>query len=258
MRTRIAILLVSLLYVAASSVPDEEQALQAFARFLELNKAGKLQSPEARALLIGEALDWTRETIGPFSGPADALIAISTDSLVVRVPVTMPNAEVKDFYFYLRENGGWKISAMRSLALTGIIYMVRDMDPNEIAAIPDGAYIVENARLTLRSDHELRSWFAEHSDELRRVAALVGESSTELHRVKAAELNETAILKDLRGLALSSARRLPNGVEFVIGGMVDNHVGFLHLRSGAPPPISPRNYIWIESLGEGWYLFRTT
>lgn len=98
--------------------------------------------PRGAALLTGEALyDWSRATIGPF-GPADTLVAISIDSLVARVPVAAPNGEVKEFYFYLQQDDGWKISAMRSLALTGLAYMVRDIDPAEVAAVPAGAYMV--------------------------------------------------------------------------------------------------------------------
>jgi hypothetical protein len=238
---------------------DREEAHRALARFLDLNKAGKLQSSEARELLTGEALShWSTETIGPFVGTPDTLITISKGASVARVPVTAPNGEVKDFYFYLERDPGWKIAAMRSLALPGVLYMVRDMEPADVAATPGGAYMVENARLTLLSDSELRSWFAKHSDELSRIAALVGESPNDRHRVEPAESNETPIAKGLRGLALSSARRLPNGAEIVVGGIIDNSVGFLCLRSGAPPPISPSRYIWIESLGGGWYLFRTT
>jgi hypothetical protein len=64
--------------------------------------------------------------------------------------------------------------------------------------------------------------------------------------------------KQLRELGLSSARRQHNGIEILIGGIIDNSVGFLNLQSGEPPPISPDEYIWVESLGNGWFLFRTT
>jgi hypothetical protein len=47
-------------------------------------------------------------------------------------------------------------------------------------------------------------------------------------------------------------------VDVVIGGLVDNTVGFVHVRDGAPPPIDSSDRIWVEPLGSGWFLFRTT
>ena len=259
MRLRLATVLLPVLFLAAPAVPGHDQALRVLGRLLDLNAAGELQSSEARALLTGEALShWSTETIGPVTGSPDTLTAISAASLVARVPVAAPNGEVKDFYFYLQRDSGWKISAMRTLSSVGPLYMIRDMDPAKIASIPGGAYMSENARLTLLSDSQLRSWFIDHSEELKHLATLVSESSTEVHRVETAEPAETPIVRALRALALSSARRLPSGAEIVIGGIIDNSVGFLYLRSGTPPPISPSHHIWIEDLGSGWYLFRTT
>lgn len=259
MRVRIATILICALCLGAGAGPDQGAALHALERLLELNAAGQMQTPEARSLLTGEALShWSTDTIGPITGSPNSVVETDAGSLVARVSATAPSGETKDFYFYLQKESQWKVSAMRTLSAVGPLYMVRDMDPSKLATIPGGAYTAENARLTLLSDSELRSWFNAHSTELRQVAALVAESPTELHRVDLAEPDRDPITQKLRELALSSARRLPNGAEIVVGGIIDNSVGFTYLRSGEPPPVSAQKYIWVESLGNGWFLFRTT
>jgi hypothetical protein len=259
MRVRIAITLISALFLSAIAPADQDEALHTLERLLELNAAGQLQTPEARSLLTGEALThWSTDTIGPISGSPNSIVATDGGGLAARVSATAPNGETKDFYFYLRKTSQWQVSAMRTLSAVGPLYMVRDMEPGKLAAIPGGTYTAENARLTLFSDRELRSWFQSHAEELRQLAALLAQSSTERYRVDPAEPDNAPITQKLRELALSSARRLSNGSEIVVGGIIDNSVGFFHLRSGEPPPISPEEYIWVESLGGGWYLFRTT
>jgi hypothetical protein len=48
-------------------------------------------------------------------------------------------------------------------------------------------------------------------------------------------------------------------VKVTIGGILDNSVGFLHAADPASvPPIDPSEHIWIEPVGDGWYLFKTT
>jgi hypothetical protein len=245
--------------LGASAAPDQDAALHALERLLELNAAGQLQTPEARSLLTGEALShWSTDTIGPITGSPNSVVETDGGGLAARVSATAPNGETKDFYFYLQKESQWKVSAMRTLSAVGPLYLVRDMDPSKLSTIPGGAYTAENARLTLFSDAELRSWFDAHSAELRQVAALIAESPIELHRVDSTEPDKAPITQKLRKLALSSARRLPNGAEIIVGGITDNSVGFTYLRSGEPPPVSPQEYIWVESFGSGWFLFRTT
>jgi hypothetical protein len=63
----------------------------------------------------------------------------------------------------------------------------------------------------------------------------------------------------LRALGLIGIGYAESGaIEIMIGGVVDNSVGFLFVGEQAPPPMSDDNYIWVEPIGDGWCLFRTT
>ena len=45
----------------------------------------------------------------------------------------------------------------------------------------------------------------------------------------------------------------------VIGGILDNSVGFFHAPAGCdPPPMSPHDIILLGALEPGWYLYKTT
>lgn len=46
------------------------------------------------------------------------------------------------------------------------------------------------------------------------------------------------------------------GTEVRVSGFLDSVLGLLHLPNGTPPPISAKDYIFIEELAEDWYLFR--
>ncbi|HEY0461397.1 MAG TPA: hypothetical protein VGC97_19840, partial [Pyrinomonadaceae bacterium] len=65
-----------------------------------------------------------------------------------------------------------------------------------------------------------------------------------------------AALKNLHFTALET--KSDGSIEFTIGGVTDNTVGFIYSPKAAPPQIDGWRYIWVEKLAAGWYLFRTT
>jgi hypothetical protein len=65
-----------------------------------------------------------------------------------------------------------------------------------------------------------------------------------------------AALENLHFTALET--KSDGSIEFTIGGVTDNTVGFIYSPKAAPPQIDGWRYIWVEKLAAGWYLFRTT
>jgi hypothetical protein len=65
-----------------------------------------------------------------------------------------------------------------------------------------------------------------------------------------------AALKNLHFTALET--KSDGSIEFIIGGVLDNSVGFIYSPKNAPPEIDGWRYIWVEKIAAGWYLFRTT
>jgi len=230
----------------------------ALERLLALNAASHLNGPEGRALLTGELASLDRPSIGPLV-PPDALVALTGGKAVARIPAHGDDAP--DLYLYLRQgpDGHWTIEAARTLALTGLTRELRRM----LRAIPHRTADLEaglrNAELTLASDQALRTWFAENRASLERLRGIAeggGTPPDEVERVVESP-QVTRLLGDLHAILVRISH--VGVVSVTIGGILDNSVGFLHAPNPAVvPAIDPSDHIWIEPVGDGWYLFKTT
>lgn len=146
------------------------------------------------------------------------------------------------------------------LALTGIIeqaYLGLKAKPN---LTEEEKSLFANLKLTLAPDKELKTWFSENSKLLSKLtASLRAKNNNIAFYVRRDDKQFPEAAELLRKLNLSSASVEANGnIEFIIGGVTDNTVGFVYSPSKNPPKISPSSYIWVEEVGTNWYLFRTT
>jgi hypothetical protein len=225
---------------------DEAEIRSTVGRFLRLNSSGRVNPADARQMLTGEALEmWVDPSLGEIPGEPGTVVLVRDDFAVCRVTGSYPDGGGKDLYFYLERKESWKISALRTLALTGIPELTRrELEEKKGALTDDEDYVLRNLSLTLSTDQELRDWFGRNKASLGEIA----RSATPEKRSQIC-----------RHLGLSRVEQDEDGaVTVVVGGMTDNTVGFLYLPLGSPPPIDPGSYIWVESLGNDWYLFRTT
>lgn len=230
---------------APSKVPIEAQ--NALTRFLALNNQGKLKSASAIPLLTGEATRFAQtDTLGQTSAP-DAFQLLDSHHVVARVQGMDGKVPVADIYFYLTLSGStWKVTALRSLALTGMIEMAMEELQKKSKLTAHEQEELANMKLTLSLDRDLRTYFTTHQPQFEKL------------RIIAAK-NPNAAESNLRQLGLNSVSK-ENGtnLHFVIGGMVDNTVGYLYSPSNRPPQITPNEYIWVEKIADKWYIFRTT
>ncbi|BCM92020.1 hypothetical protein IAD21_03899 [Abditibacteriota bacterium] len=238
--------------VSAQTPAQQKAARTVFERFRMLNQTKKLNTPPARAIVTGEAIAYTSNTqLGPISKP-DAFVFPDATHAVTRVQgLSEKGAPIIDVYFYLTRSGSnWKLSALRTLALTGITGMVRDQLERKPKLSPKERDELANIHLLLSLDADLRAHFQRNQAAFARLATSERQplSSTELTKLK-------------RQLAFDpspSASEHGDGLEWIIGGTLDNTVGYGYSKSGQLPPISPNEIIWAERLSPHWYLFRTT
>jgi hypothetical protein len=204
------------------------------------NKAG-LRSAEGKALLSGELKAFAIAGSGTLPAP-DKVIRTGPRSGVARLPAAA--GANPDLYLYIEEGrAGWQVTAIRSLALTGVLAELIRIDAEAPSDDPEQRATIRNAKLTLATDRELIGWAQEHRALLARARS--EPRSAELARaLKAAGAGR---VREEDGLLIVS-----------VGGIVDNEVGFLLPTSGPVPAISPSTYIWIEPAADGWYLFKTT
>jgi hypothetical protein len=225
---------------------------------LALNGASAMAGPEGQALLTGELARLDHPSLGPLVTP-DALVALAGGRAVARIPAH--GDDLPDLYLYLRRklDGRWTIEAARTLAVMEIPRELR----RTLRAMPNRTAELEaalrNAELTLASDRALRIWFGENRgalERLRRIAEAGGTPPGEIERVvDTPEARQR--LQDLHAILLRISHT--GVVSVTIGGILENSVGFLHASDpDLVPAIDPSDHIWIEPVGDGWYLFKTT
>lgn len=225
-----------------------------------LSKKLAIQTEAARKLLTGEMLELKISTFGKLTDAPDKVLLLDKNSAVGRFQLSGENNQITDVYFYLRKDNGWKVSAVRLLALTGIIEQAYlGLKAKQNLTEEEGG-LLENFKLTLAPDKELKMWFSVNSKSLDNLRALLWAASNgNVLYVSRDDKKFLAVAELLRKLSLSAARVEANGdVEIIIGGVTDNTVGFIYSKSKTPPKISPSSYIWIEEVAANWYLFRTT
>ncbi|GAB4351953.1 MAG: hypothetical protein Kow0099_36120 [Candidatus Abyssubacteria bacterium] len=104
-------------------------------------------------------------------------------------------------------------------------------------------------KMLLRSDKELREFYPEHADEFSKIRSLAESGDLEAANKAARNLHCSAVVRDSRtGI-----------IEIVIGGLVDNAVGYMYVPDGqSKPEMTPDEYIYVERIADNWFLFKTT
>jgi hypothetical protein len=213
-------------------------AAEAAERLVRMINEKKTATPEGRQLLVGEL---GRLTDLPFGLPRPDRLLPTPAGAVARLPAT--DRSGTDIYVYLRRAPtGWEAHALRTLALTGIASELSTELRAKSTRTPEDEAELRNVELLLSSDRNLSEWFAAHRERLDRART---------------DPDDERLEEELTALGLAAFRQDQGMFVASIGGMLDNEVGFLFAEA-APPPIDPGRYIWLEPLGGGWYLFKTT
>ncbi|MFN7603303.1 MAG: hypothetical protein ACK5R0_18095, partial [Bacteroidota bacterium] len=191
-----------------------------------------------------------------------------------------------DTYLHFEKSTIWKMNAFRALALTGIIEQVRiDLEKmtsqqvDSIIAISkkkkkddfamftsreDYNFQLGNAKLTLELDDNIAKHFVTNQMEFERLKNL---ALTQLEKEKVYEERSIRLIENLKSdyhkLFISTVStggyELGNCINFLIGGMVDNSVGYIYVKDEKDlPKMNPARVIMIKKIGNGWYIYKTT
>ncbi|MFV0538694.1 MAG: hypothetical protein ACK5M3_15225 [Dysgonomonas sp.] len=207
------------------------------------------------------------------------------DVAVVNITLT-DGSDGLDIYVHFVKEGVWKIKATRGLALTGIIYKAIEeyssMTNSQIDSLVQTESAKEDGRYKSREDFDL---------ELKNMHLIVALDDTIVRHfqdnkaafeslkdkvsayVKTLPENKEDRSQNISEPFSSEIRRLSlDGIhldnyllgcthclEFSIGGMVDNIVGYFYLedKSKLPKP-NPSRVIMVREIGNGWYMYKTT
>jgi hypothetical protein len=191
-----------------------------------------------------------------------------------------------DTYLHFEKETIWKVSAFRALAMTGIIEQVKieleKMTPQQVDDIiaksekkkkddysifttrEDYNFQLGNAKLTLELDDNIVKHFVKNQTEFDRLKNL---ALTQLEKEKVDEERGLKLIGNLkldyRKLFISSVSsggyEFGNCINFLIGGMVDNSVGYIFVKDKRDlPEMNSDRVIMIRDIGNGWYIYKTT
>jgi len=245
-----------------------------------------------RLVLTGEAKeqDFNPRKIAGNAGISYETLLCDQGKAVIAVSIR-ENKDHTDLYVFWTRVDEWKINAFRALWLPGMFYMMlekyKDMDEagirqeyekmvndvrkrndtvsdesiaRSIGTLDDFRYEVNNMKLTAAPDKDLMEHFNHNLDKFD---ALLQKAQTELVSSSVAwRVGSNSPHKgDMQEILISSVSfpRDSTCIYFLVGGMTDNSVGYFFCADpGDAPVMSANRYIMIRSLGNGWYLYKTT
>ncbi|ACU60993.1 hypothetical protein [Chitinophaga pinensis] len=216
------------------------------------------------------------------------LLKQSAEQAVVAVTILSPAEEGLDLYLhFIKEDATWKVKACRALAMTGMIQRMRDemkkLTLNQVDSIIEAEknsdkeyksftsrdhyyYELGNADLTLKQDDNIIKHFNDHKakfEQLKDAALKELQENKEDHAERQIRLiksreNEYHQLF-ISNVSYGGYMISEHCLTFLIGGMLDNTVGYLYVQDKKDlPEMSDNRVIMLREIGEGWYLYKTT
>lgn len=245
-----------------------------------------------KAVLTGEAKD---QNFNPKKISKEAVLEFETlmySNNIATIAISLTEGKQHtDIYAFWKKDKDWQINAFRALWLPGMFYMLldnyKDLDSEgikkeykkmfdeakqkndtltdeqiveNIGTLDDFHFEIKNMKLTVSSDKDLKEHFYKNQDKFTALLNKVQNDS--ISKSRAWRINKQPEYRlDLHELLISGISGYDSSpiVDFVIGGMIDNSVGYFYCKSPANvPEMSDNRYIMIRELGNGWYLYKTT
>jgi hypothetical protein len=214
------------------------------------------------------------------------LLEQTENKSVVAMAILDSTGKGLDTYLYFEKDSTWKMNAFRTLAMTGIIEQVKieleKLTPQQVNDIikksktnnkedyaiftsrEDYNFQLGQARLTLELDDNIIKHFLNNQAEFERIKNI---ALKELEGKEVDEETSIDLVENIKGayhkLYISSIStggyELGNCINFLIGGMVDNSVGYLYVADKKDvPEMNSDRVIMIKEIGNGWYIYKTT
>lgn len=156
--------------------------------------------------------------------------------------------QTQDWYaFLVRVDKVWKLRAVRTLALPGLFSMVLKGLAEKSSRSEEEEWQYQNMLLTSSGDKALKNYLKSNRAKFDKIVALMKTGEN-----KQAEATSKSMFVEVQGKE--------EGIfKLLIGGIMDNSVGYLFVPPGeSPPKMSPQKYIYVEQIIEGWYIYKAT
>ncbi|SEL53394.1 hypothetical protein SAMN04487910_2743 [Aquimarina amphilecti] len=206
------------------------------------------------------------------------LLDKSENTAVINITILDTLGKGIDTYAHLEKGKKWKINALRALAMTGFMEQamleMEKMTEEQIDTLiqkDDGTFKskedfyrkLENIKLTLALDHTIIEHFEKRREKFEELRNELQNTEFNKEEQSYRKINLGDQIKtDYKRLlinSISTSISCENCFEFIIGGMIDNTVGFFYIPNKQDvPKMNPSRIIMIKEIGNGWYLFKTT
>jgi len=214
------------------------------------------------------------------------LLEQTEERAVVAMTILDESGYGVDTYLHFKKENIWKMSTFRGLAMTGFIEQMvielEKMTPEQVDEIiamskkkkkydfsmfnsrENYDFKLGNAKLTIALDNNIIQHFVENQAEFERLKnlALLQLEKEKIDKKRNVKLIES-LKADYQKLFISSVStggyELGNCINFLIGGILDNTVGYLFVNDKKDlPEMNPNSIIMIREIGNGWYMYKTT
>ena len=172
----------------------------------------------------------------------------SNDKIVFTVQIKLDESDVT-FYCYLKlENNIWKINAVRRFLLPAFIYSVRDSLSQLKSLSANDSAFYRSLDLFTSSDDGLKEYLNKNLNLFKQLILSFNNNNKEQADKILSLLGCNAIYTD----------QIYTGCTFIqILKFEDMEAGFINITDDAILPIiSPKNFVYIEEVTRGWYIYR--
>ncbi|MEO8403185.1 MAG: hypothetical protein ABI480_01265, partial [Chitinophagaceae bacterium] len=212
------------------------------------------------------------------------LLGQTSNTAVVDMTVTDSSGDGFDTYLHFKKDSIWKMEAFRALAQTTIIEQVKQelesLTPQQVDSIisiadtarnkeslvftsrEDYEFELGNARLTLALDEKIIAHFKANEAAFNKIKDSILLVNKNIDDDKYLEIAK-GIKQSYRKLFISSVTssevEFGKSINFLIGGIIDNSVGYLFVMDKKSlPEMSSDRIIMLREIGNGWYIYKTT
>ena len=210
--------------------------------------------PDKAEYLAGEMIeDANQKTVGEeLNGEGEVsfhLIKSTNSTCVFAVEVQTEN-NIMDFYAFLgMDNDRWNIISVRKFLLPAFIYTVRDslQNLNEFSKA-DSVFLL-SLKLFTASDRELKNYLSSNLEKFQELISLFAKNEKDRADLTLSSIGCNAIYKD---------NKYPGCTFIQILKFEDMEVGFIETAdSNLLPAISFGEFVYLEEVVEGWFIYRT-
>ena len=174
----------------------------------------------------------------------------ATNSTCVFATEVQTESKTIDFYIYLvKDSDRWKINSVRRFLLPSFIYTVRDSLLMINALTASDSVFLLSLQLFTASDVELKNYLNSNLDKFQELISLFENNEKDKADIALASIGCNAIYNDKKYPGCTFIRILK--FENLEAGFIQAAYAILL------PAISFEEFIFIEEVVPGWFIYRT-